>query len=127
MIVFDLNNLKQINDTMGHETGDRYLRDASHLICRTFVHSPVFRIGGDEFAVILKNDDLKNVNALVEKFNTSLDEMASDETQEPWERISAAIGIAMYDPIRDNNFTNVFKRADKAMYERKKEMKAVRI
>ena len=124
--VIDLNFLKRINDTYGHEHGNIAIKKLCHMVCVVFAHSPVFRIGGDEFAVILKNDDLKNVNALVEKFNTSLDEMASDETQEPWERISAAIGIAMYDPIRDNNFTNVFKRADKAMYKRKKEMKAVR-
>lgn len=124
--VIDLNYLKRINDTYGHEQGNIAIKRLSRIVCVIFAHSPVFRIGGDEFAVILKNDDLKNVDALVEKFNSALEEISQDDSLEPWERISAAIGIALYDPLRDNNLTNVFKRADKAMYTRKKEMKAVR-
>lgn len=122
----DLNYLKRINDTYGHEQGNIAIKRLSRIVCVIFAHSPVFRIGGDEFAVILKNDDLKNVDALVEKFNSTFDKMSQDDSLEPWEHISAAIGIALYDPLRDNNLTNVFKRADKAMYARKKEMKAVR-
>ncbi|MBQ1335805.1 MAG: GGDEF domain-containing protein, partial [Selenomonadaceae bacterium] len=124
--VIDLNYLKRINDTYGHEQGNIAIKRLCRIICVVFAHSPVFRIGGDEFAVILKNDDLKNVDALVEKFNSTFDKMSQDDSLEPWERISAAIGIALYDPLFDNNLTNVFKRADKAMYARKKEMKAVR-
>ncbi|MBQ4464292.1 MAG: diguanylate cyclase, partial [Eubacterium sp.] len=47
--VCDINDLKLINDTIGHKAGDDYIRSASKLLCDTFVHSPVFRIGGDEF------------------------------------------------------------------------------
>ena len=52
--------------------------------------------------------------------------MSSNEKLEPWEKVSASIGIAVYDSNIDANVANVFKRADKAMYQRKKEMKAVR-
>ncbi|MBO4312915.1 MAG: GGDEF domain-containing protein [Desulfovibrio sp.] len=124
--VIDLNFLKRINDTFGHEQGNVSIKKLCGIICRLFKHSPVFRIGGDEFAVILENDDLANVNGLVAQFAAVQDEMARDAALEQWERISAAIGIAVFDPLKDDSVENVFKRADKAMYERKKAMKAVR-
>ncbi|MDO4808332.1 MAG: cache domain-containing protein, partial [Coriobacteriales bacterium] len=52
--IFDCDNLKKVNDMYGHEKGDVYLKTACRLICRVFQHSPVFRIGGDEFAAILQ-------------------------------------------------------------------------
>ena len=55
--IFDCDELKVINDRYGHDKGDEYLKTASRLICRIFQHSPVFRIGGDEFSVILRHED----------------------------------------------------------------------
>ena len=54
---FDINNLKVINDEYGHEAGDAYIRNSCKLICDTYKHSPVFRIGGDEFLCIIYHDD----------------------------------------------------------------------
>lgn len=69
--VFDCDNLKSINENYGHEKGDLYLKTASRLICRIFAMSPVFRIGGDEFSVILQDVDFlkngKNCSACSEK------------------------------------------------------------
>ncbi len=127
IVMIDLNFLKRINDTYGHEQGNVAIKKLCHMVCTIFDHSPVFRIGGDEFVVVLENEDYKNVNELVAQFNAKLDEMAQDPTLEPWERISAALGLAHYDPVTDSSVANVFRRADKAMYLRKKEMKAVRI
>ena len=59
-------------------------------------------------------------------FNIKLENMKHDDTLEPWEKVSASIGIALYDPIIDDSFANVFKRADKLMYKIKKAMKAMR-
>ena len=124
--MIDLNFLKRINDTYGHEQGNIAIKKLCRMVCVIFDHSPVFRIGGDEFVAVLENDDYKNVDLLVAEFNAQLKEMANDESLEPWERISAAIGIAHYNASTDSSVANVFKRADKAMYNRKKEMKAVR-
>lgn len=124
--MIDLNFLKRINDTFGHEQGNIAIKKLCFIVCHIFEHSPVFRIGGDEFVVILKNNDFDHVDELVEKFNKQLGELAADDSLEQWERVSAAIGVAFYDPLRDSGVENVFKRADKAMYARKKEMKAVR-
>ncbi|WP_029318944.1 diguanylate cyclase domain-containing protein [Butyrivibrio sp. AE3004] len=82
---------------------------------------------GDEFVVILENDDYKSMEDLVAECNNQLDRISNDESLEPWERISAAIGFARFDPSIDNGYENVFKRADKAMYVRKRQMKAIRI
>ena len=120
--VIDVNFLKLMNDTYGHEMGNITIRNCCKLICRTFLHSPVFRIGGDEFVVILENEDYENVEELVRKFNTAIEETDG----EPWEKVSAAIGYAVFDPAIDDCVENVFNRADKAMYLRKSEMKALR-
>ena len=96
------------------------------VTCRIFSHSPVFRIGGDEFVVILENDDFDQVDAKMEEFRLTLKNLQDDKSLQPWERISAAIGWSLYDPTIDQNVDNVFKRADHNMYECKKQMKAVR-
>ena len=58
-VLFDINNLKLVNDTQGHNAGDTYIRKATHIICQYFSHSQVFRIGGDEFAVVLEGQDFQ--------------------------------------------------------------------
>ena len=120
--VVDVNFLKRINDTYGHECGNITLKECCNLVCQVFKHSPVFRIGGDEFVVILENEDYDNIKNLVAEFNAGLDK----EADMPWKQVSAAIGYALYNPDRDDCVENVFRRADKAMYKRKREMKALR-
>ena len=78
------------------------------------------------YLVILKNTDYENVELLVEQFNGKLSTIWDAKELEPWEKTSAAIGYALFDENIDTCYDNVFRRADKAMYERKKEMKAVR-
>lgn len=121
--MIDLNYLKKINDTYGHDAGNIALKKLCHLICAVFVHSPVFRIGGDEFTVILRGRDYNNIENLVASFNKKIDGLSSDEKADPAERISAAIGYATFEKAKDRCVDDVFKRADEAMYERKKIMK----
>lgn len=119
--VCDVNSLKRINDTMGHENGDSYIIQASNYICKIFSHSPVYRIGGDEFAVILQGDDLRDCDKLIEKFDSGL---ASPSESDPTKSlVSIALGCAHYQP-GDAAFSDVFQRADEAMYHKKAAMKA---
>ena len=120
--VVDVNFLKLINDTYGHEMGNLAICKCCEIVCHVFKHSPVFRIGGDEFVIILENEDYENAEELIEKFDVTLENAVG----EPWEKISAAIGYAVYTPEIDDCVENVFNRADKAMYVRKSEMKALR-
>ena len=126
LAVIDLNFLKRVNDTFGHDKGNISISNLCYIVCHIFEHSPVFRIGGDEFVVILKGEDLRKVDTLTEKFAQKLRSLQDDTSLEPWEKVSAAIGISHFDPSQDISVTQVFKRADEKMYEDKKRMKAVR-
>ncbi len=125
--MIDLNFLKRVNDTYGHEQGNFYIQQCSKLVCTVFRHSPVFRIGGDEFVVVLEAEDYDNRDTLLVRFDHVLTALAGDDTLQPWERVSAAIGLAVFDPSCDNSTDSVFKRADQKMYANKLAMKAVRI
>lgn len=121
--MIDLNNLKTTNDTYGHEKGDISIRRLCQLVCDIFSHSPVFRLGGDEFVVILTGKNFRDRETLTEEFYRQLDGFKADPDLEPWEKISAALGIAVYDPKQDAGMDNVLKRADSEMYTMKRKMK----
>ncbi len=121
-----MNFLKRTNDIYGHEKGNIAIKKLCEIVCNIFVHSPVFRIGGDEFVVVLTGRDFEHADALISEFNAQIQALQQDKTLEPWARVSAAIGYATFNPQTDSSIENVFRRADKAMYARKKAMKAVR-
>ena len=123
--IVDLNDLKKTNDLYGHDCGDVSLRQLSMITCTTFEHSPVFRIGGDEFAIILRGEDYQHIEELVETFVKRIRALQETDPSKlkPWERISAAIGYAIFDAKLDANVSAVFRRADEHMYENKKQMK----
>lgn len=123
IMILDLNNLKVINDTLGHENGNKYLVASSKLICTTFTHSPVFRIGGDEFLVVFKGSDYENRDSLIKSFEEKM--QASQSAKDAWDRISVAYGLALSKDYPDVNMHQLFIRADEKMYEKKRLMKAV--
>lgn len=119
VVIFDLNNLKQLNDTRGHSFGDEAIQQTSRMICDVFMHSPVFRIGGDEFAVILTNSDFEQRAELFKEFKNESFENLSSRTGPV-----VACGLGVYNPETDKSFEEVFKRADSEMYENKNEVKS---
>lgn len=119
----DLNNLKKINDVYGHEKGDIAITNLCALVCSIFRYSSIFRIGGDEFVVILEGDDLDFAQELLTELNEELKRRQMDDSLELWDKTSAAIGCAFYIPGKDKNVESVFRRADSIMYENKKKMK----
>lgn len=125
LAVIDLNGLKTINDTYGHEKGDIAIKKLCGVVSSVFAHSPVYRIGGDEFTVILRGEDLDNIETLINSFNSILLSLKEDTGLEPWERVTAAIGYAVFDADRDESPYGTFRRADRAMYLQKQEMKKI--
>ncbi len=121
LVVCDTNELKKINDTQGHSAGDEYIKKSAKLLCNIFVHSPVFRIGGDEFVVFLRGDDYSNREKLITALHAQVKEnMKSDEGP------VVACGMAEYNPEKDSLVSEIFDRADKAMYKNKRELKKVK-
>ena len=120
IIVFDLNGLKIINDTKGHEAGDCYIKAASSLICAQFKHSPVYRIGGDEFVALLEGEDYKNHKSLIADFEHHIEENLMQD------RVVVSCGFASFNPDAHDTFLSVFERADRKMYERKHKLKAMK-
>ena len=122
--MFDVNSLKLINDSLGHDAGDEYLIRACRLICRVFKHSPVYRIGGDEFIAVLAGDDYEEREALRQDLN----EHMSAYTRElplPSDYVSIVCGMAVFDPASDISVQDVVKRADEEMYTVKAKMKEI--
>ena len=122
VLVFDINYLKETNDRYGHDVGNKLIISAARVISDIFKRSPVFRIGGDEFLVILQNRDLDEVEELLKIFdNECLNKTV--ETEKESIPVSIAKGFVRYDPQKDTSFIDVFNRADDAMYENKRKIK----
>jgi len=117
LVICDINGLKHVNDNYGHKAGDDLIQSASHVICTIFKHSPVFRIGGDEFVVILRGRDRDERGALMHEINRR----SIANIQE--EGVVIAVGMSDYIPGYDESVKPVFERADLMMYENKEELK----
>ena len=114
--VFDLNGLKKINDTYGHEAGDDYIVKAVDIISEYFPFDSIYRFGGDEFVVMIEGDIFKDRTKLYNAFLKRIDDAIEDEPV-----ISS--GVSRFRPETDNTFRAVFYRADKMMYSRKELLK----
>ena len=122
IVMVDINNLKAINDEHGHRAGDQYIKGCCHMICEVFKHSPVYRIGGDEFAVLLQDSDYVNRKELCEQLRADYERTSAQRDVSPWLRYSAAVGMAEK-AADDNSVELVFRRADEAMYRDKVRIK----
>lgn len=122
LIMFDLNNLKKCNDTLGHMEGDRYLTDSAALIKKIFGdYGNVYRIGGDEFCIIMENTSEKEICALIDALR---EEEAAYNRHSGKIHMQIASGYAKYESSRDINLDQTRCRADELMYENKKQLKA---
>ncbi len=126
ILMIDINYLKRVNDTYGHEQGNLYLQGAANLIRKIFGEEHVYRIGGDEFVVILEGKAQEGAGEQIRAFKDEIARLQADETLQPWEKVSAAAGLAKYEKGRDASTEEVLRRADEAMYREKIAMKAVR-
>lgn len=119
--IFDINGLKYVNDNYGHEKGNILIIDSCRCICRAFKHSPVFRIGGDEFVAIIENADVEQLNNCRRNLEQQFEQI--NEMYPDYYFASAAMGIVHYDSKKHSCYDDVFKKADAAMYENKQEIK----
>ncbi len=126
ILMIDINFLKRVNDTYGHEQGNAYLKNSADLICRIFGEDSLYRIGGDEFVLILEGKKQEGTEQRIREFREEVERLQADESLQPWEKVSAAVGMAKFDPESDADAEAVFRRADETMYKNKAAMKASR-
>ena len=119
VVVFDINQLKIINDYYGHDTGDKLIVAISQDIRETFEGNTIYRVGGDEFVTILDDSD---PSERIEKIRGRIAEKSQDSPilHIPDVEIGLSIGSATYDPSSDRTYAEVFNRADNAMYADKR-------
>ena len=122
IVMVDLNRLKFVNDKYGHRSGDAYIKGCCHIVCEVFKHSPVFRIGGDEFVVLLQGQDYSNRNQLCDQLKEEFEKTYQQKDASPWLRYSAAVGMSE-STVGDLSTEFVFKRADEEMYKDKARIK----
>ncbi len=118
MVIIDINGLKNVNDSEGHNAGDQYILSACGVICGIFKHSPVFRVGGDEFALIVQGRDYARIDELIGKVaehNAAAKKNGS---------VVIACGMAKYK--NEASVAHVFEKADQSMYENKNALKSAK-
>ncbi len=121
VLVIDINYLKMYNDKYGHEFGDMLISDASTIIKKVFGDYNIYRIGGDEFAVLINAPEDGLCEKLVKEFRAE-QELFNRNAKHYELGVRIAIGYAV-NSADDNDYADVFKRADKQMYIDKQEIK----
>lgn len=123
IVYLDINNLKQVNDNHGHDEGDRHIKAAAEMIKRTFREEECYRIGGDEFAIILRvTTFVPDMEERREILSTYCKEYNLNE--HPPVDLNIAFGYAVFNS--ENSILAAQKKADDMMYENKKKMKKMR-
>ena len=118
--VFDINALKEINDTYGHEAGDAIIVEAADILKKVFGSEFMFRTGGDEFVAILENMSDAQVAEKFAQIDKKVKEFNDSDRPHPFP-LSFSKGRAVFDRDKDIDYHAVFIRADEAMYDEKNE------
>lgn len=122
LAVLDINNLKRVNDTYGHEIGDKMIMNAATLMREVFgMH--VFRVGGDEFVVVFQNEELACYQQKLQDFNEQI-EMFNKNSSDLEYKLQIAVGADVYRKEDNKQFSDVFRCADTRMYENKQKLKS---
>lgn len=123
VIVADINDLKKVNDTYGHECGDELIQNGATILKKVWKSDFIYRVGGDEFAIVRFNIEKEQAEEEVLLFEKVLEEYNRQNNRGAL-FLQMAVGMAVYNPETDQEYIDVFRRADSAMYEDKKQKKA---
>ncbi len=115
----DLDGLKHINDTFGHQTGDEALVELANVICTVFRDSDIkARVGGDEFVVLINEDAPGRVDHLLARISTEVDRRNAAAGRN--HTLSVSIGIARHEPKANLDIGKLLAEADQSMYDAKR-------
>jgi diguanylate cyclase (GGDEF)-like protein len=117
--MFDIDHFKSVNDTYGHEAGDKVLQSVSATVRSLFRETDIFaRFGGEEFIAILPETDTRGAVTLAEKIRGALESTAIELSDGTVLYKTVSIGVAEASPD-DNDFSKIIVRSDEALYEAK--------
>jgi diguanylate cyclase (GGDEF)-like protein len=115
----DLDGMKTINDTLGHEEGDKALIEVASVFKETFRSSDIIaRMGGDEFAILAIDPEEIDPTIIINRLQNRID-MHNDQTNRKY-KLSISIGCSFYDPENPSSIDELMASADELMYEQKK-------
>jgi diguanylate cyclase (GGDEF)-like protein len=118
LVFVDIDRFKSINDTFGHEEGNRALKELARLLQRTFRRSDVVaRIGGDEFIIMMPEINPEGMNIVLDRVRSNLAAL-NNENGFPW-RLSISLGVAVYDSTQPVTLEALMATADQSMYQAK--------
>lgn len=119
VIVFDIDHFKKINDSVGHPGGDYVLRELGRIVGSNLIRGSDFfaRYGGEEFVLLLSSTPLKTATEIGERIRTTIQgtEFVFEGRKIP---VTVSVGVALRQP-QENDWAQVFDRADKALYQSK--------
>jgi len=115
IVIIDIDNFKQVNDTYGHDAGDEVLKHLANRISKNIRKTDVIaRWGGEEFVLLVKSSELEIVQIIAEKLRMDIEK----EKFPVVEKITASFGVSNF-KNRNQSFEDVFKNADNALYQAK--------
>ena len=118
MLYADLDGLKEINDTYGHQEGDKALIEIANILKETYRESDIVaRIGGDEFAMIPIGEKSEDVKVITARMQKNIDSHNAGKTR--GHKLSISWGTAYFNPSKPVSIDTLLSHADKAMYEQK--------
>ena len=122
IVVVDINDLKIVNDTYGHEYGDKLIQNGASILKKVWGSDFTYRVGGDEFVIVYTDVDVECAKERISLFEGAIDDY---NRKNNWKELylQMAIGMAVYSSETDKEYMDVFRRADSAMYEDKKQKK----
>jgi len=119
LCMMDLDHFKKINDTLGHQAGDMVLSEFGRILKESIRQSDlVCRYGGEEFAVILPDTDIKNAVDVCERFREKLAERMFEFNSSQF-KITVSIGVASLGKSKAKSFDELVRMADQALYQAK--------
>jgi len=120
LLYVDVDDLKEINDTLGHQTGDRALREVATMLTESLRAADVVaRVGGDEFCALLSDTSPETIPHLVARLRARIDEL--NERPRRNFQLEVSVGWVAYDPAEPSSFEALMARGDAQMYEQKQQ------